>query len=197
MQRLNLFLVCSVVLGLCWEAKAQETGAVPSESQPTMSFPVPNGPAVYALGLLSYRYSGTGLGAAGYYQHPIVPEGFLGSVERIQDVLGIEGGVALRFHSWGNGSNEWTQNEIAISGAAVWNLWFSSEFAAFAKLGFGFAFGSIDNNFNNLNNSFSTSASFSGLYGLSAVGVLYNLGALNLRAEISNLSLGLGAGLTF
>jgi hypothetical protein len=140
---------------------------------------------------LGYAYSaGTGLGLSGRYQYTVVPEGFLHSGS-IRDDFGIEAGVDFFHYSWDIAGYSWTYNEFGISASAVWNLWFTKEFAAYPRLGLGFAFGSWSDN-----TGFGTPGGYGGLFLVGGAGVLYELAPVTLRAEISNNYLGLGAAIS-
>ncbi len=140
---------------------------------------------------LGYAYSaGTGLGVSGRYQYTIVPEGFLHS-SSIHDDFGVEAGVDFFHYSWDILGYSWTYNEFGISASAVWNLWFTKEFAAYPRLGLGFAFGSWSDN-----TGFGSPGGYGGLFLVGGAGVLYQLSAVTLRAEVSNNYLGLGAAIS-
>lgn len=140
---------------------------------------------------LGYAYSaGTGLGVSGRYQYTIVPEGFLHSAS-IHDDFGVEAAVDFFHYSWDILGYSWTYNEVGLSASAVWNLWFTKEFAAYPRLGLGFAFGSWSDN-----TGFGTPGGYGGLFLVGGAGVLYQLSAVTLRAEVSNNYLGLGAALS-
>jgi hypothetical protein len=140
---------------------------------------------------LGYAYSaGTGLGVSGRYQYTLVPEGFLHS-SSIHDDFGIEAGVDFFHYSWDILGYSWTYNEFGVSASAVWNLWFTKEFAAYPRLGLGFAFGSFS-----ANTGFGSPGGYGGLFLVGGAGVLYQLSALTLRAEVSNNYVGLGAAIS-
>lgn len=140
---------------------------------------------------LGYAYSaGTGLGVSGRYQYTIVPEGFLHS-SSIHDDFGIEAGVDFFHYSWDILGYSWSYNEFGLSASAVWNLWFTKEFAAYPRLGLGFAFGSFSDN-----TGLGSPGGYGGLFLVGGAGVLYQLSAITLRAEVSNNYLGLGAAIS-
>jgi len=140
---------------------------------------------------LGYAYSaGTGLGVSGRYQYTLVPEGFLHS-SSIHDDFGIEAGVDFFHYSWDFYGVGWSYNEFGISASAVWNLWFTKQFAAYPRLGLGFAFGSWSDN-----TGFGSPGGYGGLFLVGGAGVLYQLSAITLRAEVSNNYLGLGAAIS-
>ena len=140
---------------------------------------------------LGYAYSaGTGLGVSGRYQYTVVPEGFLHG-SSIHDDFGIEAGVDFFHYSWDILGYSWTYNEFGLSASAVWNLWFTEQFAAYPRLGLGFAFGSWSDN-----TGFGSPGGYGGLFLVGGAGVLYQLSAITLRAEVSNNYLGLGAAIT-
>ncbi|HEU4579751.1 MAG TPA: hypothetical protein VFS67_15940 [Polyangiaceae bacterium] len=140
---------------------------------------------------LGYAYSaGTGLGVSGRYQYTVVPEGFLHS-SSIRDDFGVEAAVDFFHYSWDLLGYSWTYNEVGLSASAVWNLWFSEQFAAYPRLGLGFAFGSFSDN-----TGFSAPGGYGGLFLVGGAGVLYELAPVTLRAEVSNNYLGLGAAIS-
>ncbi|MEO8182424.1 MAG: hypothetical protein ABI895_26610 [Deltaproteobacteria bacterium] len=143
--------------------------------------------SVSLLANLGYAYSaGTGFGLSGRYQFTIVPEGVIHS-SSIHDDFGIEPAVDFFHYSWDFGPYSWTYNEFGLSAAVVWNLWFTKEFAAYPRLGLGFAFGSWSDN-----DGIGNPGGYGGLVFVGGAGVLYQLGSLTLRAELNNASLGLG-----
>lgn len=143
---------------------------------------------VSGLGLLSYRYHDTGIGFGLYYQKTVVPEGLLRDAGSVHDELGIEGNLEIRYHHWEPASS---YTEFAFAVGAVWNVWFTSRFAAYPKLGFGLGFGSLSTPA-----GVDDASTYGGLFGLGAVGAVYKTGGLVLRAEISNVSIGFGLGLS-
>lgn len=155
--------------------------------------------AVFLEALLSYRYNGTGVGLGGYYRHAIIPQGFLHGVPSIQDALSVEGGIEFRTHSWNTGSAGQyghSYSELAFHVSAVWDLWFTEDFAAFPKVGFGFGAGWSSRT--GYNSAIAFNGSYGGgFYGIGGIGALYRLGSMVLRADISNASIGMGAGLSF
>lgn len=147
--------------------------------------------SISLLANLGYAYSaGTGLGLSGRYQYTIVPEGFLHSAS-IHDDFGVEAAVDFFHYSWDILGYSWTYNEFGLSASAVWNLWFTKEFAAYPRLGLGFAFGSFSDN-----TGLGSPGGYGGLFLVGGAGVLYQLSAVTLRAEVSNNYLGLGAALS-
>src|SRR6185436_12891543 len=143
--------------------------------------------SVSLLANLGYAYSaGTGFGLSGRYQFTIVPEGVIHSPS-IHDDFGIEPAVDFFHYSWDFAGYSWTYNEFGLSASVVWNLWFSKEFAAYPRLGLGFAFGSWSDNA-----GIGNPGGYGGLVFVGGAGVLYQLGSVTLRAELNNASLGLG-----
>lgn len=143
---------------------------------------------ISVLGNLGYAYSaGTGFGVSGRYQHTIVPDGVIKSPS-ISDDFGIEGAVDYYHYSWDLFGYSWSYNEIVLSASAVWNLWFTDEFAAYPRLGLGFGFGSFSDN----SGITAPDDGYGGLVFVGGVGVVYELDPITLRAELTNGSLGLG-----
>jgi hypothetical protein len=146
--------------------------------------------SISLLANLGYAYSaGTGFGLSGRYQFTIVPEGVIKS-SSIRDDFGIEPFVDFFHYSWDLGPYSWTYNEFDLGAAVVWNFWFTKEFAAYPRLGLGFGFGSWsaqDDTF-----GIGNPGGYGGLILIGGAGVLYKLGAVTLRGELSNASLGLG-----
>jgi len=144
------------------------------------------------LGNFGYAYSaGTGFGLSGRFQHTVVPEGFI-EHSKITDDLGIEAAVDYYHYSWDFFGYSWSYNEFGLSASAVWNVWFTKEFAAYPRLGLGFAFGSFSGN----DGIASPSGGYGGLFFVGGAGVLYELAPVTLRAEVSNSSLCLGAAIS-
>jgi hypothetical protein len=142
--------------------------------------------SISLLGNLGYAYSaGTGFGASGRFQHTLSDTGILPS-GKLHDDIGIEGALDFNHYSWDFYGFEWNYNEFRVSASAVWNLWFSPEFAIYPRLGLGYAFGSWSDNVG------SNPDGYGGLYFVGGAGLLYELEAVTLRAEVSNASLNLG-----
>jgi hypothetical protein len=147
--------------------------------------------AISALGSLGYAYSaGTGFGLSGRYQFTVSPDGVL-DTPSVHDDFGVEAAVDYQHYNWGYAGYDWSYNEFGLSGSAVWNLWFSERFAAYPRLGLGFAFGTWSSNRN-----LSHPRGYGGLYLVGGAGVLYELEALTLRAEVSSAALHLGAAIS-
>jgi hypothetical protein len=165
-------------------AEAEQTGeAESSENAPKRGM----NDSVSVLGSLGYAYAaGTGFGLSGRYQHTLSDSGILQS-GNIRDDIGIEGGLDFYHYSWNFYGYEWSYNEIGVSATAVWNLWFSPQFAIYPRLGLGYAFGSWSDNTGSTNPD-----GYGGVYFIGGAGVLYELDAITLRAEVSNAALNFG-----
>jgi hypothetical protein len=137
--------------------------------------------------LLGFGYDSVGFGVGARYQKTLVPEGFIRN-SSVTDDLGIEGSFEFRHHSW---DDDWSYNEIDIAAGVVWNLWFTERFAAYPKLGLGYGFGWFSDDYGQ------DESDYGGFFLLGAVGVLYKLDAVTLRAEIGSQSLQLGVAFTF
>ena len=143
---------------------------------------------VSLLGLLSYRYPNIGFGVGGYYQKTIARRGVLRHAGSIHDEFGVEGGFEFRHHEW---DPESSYTEFAFSVGAVWNIWFAQRFAAYPKLGLGYGFGTLSTP------AGIRSRDYGGLFGLGAVGAVYQVDGLVFRAEIGNLAIAVGLGFSF
>jgi hypothetical protein len=148
--------------------------------------------SISLLANLGYAYSaGTGFGLSGRYQFTIVPEGVIHS-SSFHDDIGIEPAVDFFHYSWDVLGYSWSYNEFRISASAVWNFWFSKDFAAYPRLGLAFGFGTWSDNV-----GVADPDGYGGVFFVGGAGVLYQLGgAWTLRAELNNASLGLGAALS-
>ncbi len=141
--------------------------------------------SISVMGSLGYAYSaGSGFGLTGRYQYTVLKEGFLRSA-RLPDDFGIEGAFDYTHYSWDLLGYGWTYNEFGISATAIWNLWFTKHFAAYPRLGIGYAFGSWSGDVGNPDG-------YGGVYLVAGAGVLYELEAVTLRAEVSNNALNFG-----
>lgn len=143
--------------------------------------------SISLLGNLGYAYSaGTGFGVSGRYQHTVAETGILTS-GKLHDDIGIEGSLDFNHYSWDFYGYDWSYNEFRVAASAVWNLWFSPQFALYPRLGVGYAFGSWSDNV-----GLGDPDGYGGLYFVGGAGLLYELEAVTLRAEVSNASLNLG-----
>jgi hypothetical protein len=143
--------------------------------------------SVSVLASLGYAYAaGTGFGLSGRFQHTLSENGLLRNV-KIHDDIGIEGSLDFNHYSWNFYGYEWSYNEIGVAASAVWNFWFSPEFAIYPRLGLGYAFGSWSDN-----SGLTNPDGYGGIYFVGGAGLLYELEAVTLRAEVSNAALNLG-----
>jgi hypothetical protein len=148
-------------------------------------------------GIYSYHYSFGGYGLGARYQKTVLPEGVLKNAG-IRDDIGIEGGIDYVHYSWDYsfGSNyTWTYNEFSVVVGAVWNFWLTPQLAVYPKLDLGVGFG-----------SWSTPSGFGGsvshptsggLLFQGAVGAVYKLDRLALRAEAGTGYLRAGVAFNF
>lgn len=152
--------------------------------------------ALSLLGLLSFRYPGSGVGLGFYYQKIIVPQGVIRDASALHDELGIEGGFAVRRHSWtANLSNtdqtRWSYTDLTLSVTGLWNVWINPNIAVYPKLGFGYGFGAAPDD------GAYHKSTFGGVAGILALGAVYRIGPIYVRGEIrgesSRLGLALGA----
>lgn len=119
------------------------------------------------LGSLGYAYSeGTGFGLGGRYQYTFVPEGVIHH-RSIHDEFGGEAAFDWDHYSWGSGPGAWSYNEFGLSASLVWNIWFTERFAAYPRLGLGFAFGTWSDS------GLTHPGGFGGLFFVGGAGVLY------------------------
>lgn len=147
--------------------------------------------AVSLLGNVGFGYAGgTGIGVSGRYQFEVVPNGFLTRTS-IFDEFGIEAAVDYNHYSLGLfGYDDVTYNELGISASAVWNVWFSPQFAVYPRVGLGFGFGSWNDD------AYDDLTDYGGLFAVGGVGILYELGVVKLRAEVNNTTLSGGVAIT-
>jgi hypothetical protein len=178
-------LVASTALAA--EQAVDSSGVGAGEAQPASGM----NNAISLLGNFGYAYgAGTGFGLSGRYQITVVPDGFL-KPGTIHDDFGIEPAVDFYHYSWDFYGYSWSYNEIGLSASAIWNLWFTDEFAAYPRLGLGFGFGSWSDN-----TGVASPGGYGGVFLVGGAGILYALNPITLRAEVSNNSLCLGVALT-
>jgi len=147
--------------------------------------------AVSILGNVGFGYSGgTGIGISGRYQYVVVPNGFLTRTS-IFDEFGIEAAVDYNHYSFGlYGFDDISYNELGVSASAVWNVWFSDQFAVYPRVGLGYAFGSWEDDI------YDDYSDYGGFFLVGGDGILYELGVVKLRAELNNTTLSGGIAIT-
>jgi hypothetical protein len=148
-------------------------------------------------GILGFTgYFSTGFGAGVRYQKTLVPEGFLKNAT-IKDDLGLEAGADFVRYSWNAGylsSNySWSVNEITPVVGALWNIWLNPQLAVYPKIDLGYHIATVSTP----SAYGGPSASYGGVAFQGAVGVVYKLDKLTLRAEAGSYTLRAGAGFTF
>jgi hypothetical protein len=147
--------------------------------------------AISVLGNLGFRYAaGSGVGLSARYQRIVVPNGFM-TLTSIFDEFGIEGGVDYTHYSFGILGYDWSYDELAFSATAVWNVWFTKQFAAYPRVGLGVAFGSWSDDL-----GLSDPSGYGGLYAIAGAGVLYEFGAVKLRGELTNTTVSGGVAIS-
>ncbi|MBN1205137.1 MAG: outer membrane beta-barrel protein [Myxococcaceae bacterium] len=150
----------------------------PQERSPMLSF----------FGIVPWWY-GFGIGAGARYEMPIVPEGF---IPTLNDSFELELGGDVWYADWGYLGTGYSYTGLAIPVEGRWTFHFTPKLAAYGKLGLGWHFIFWGDSV--------TGSSFSGggLYWNSATGVLYKLGdSFWLRGELGYTGLKLGAGFKF
>jgi len=190
--------------------KAAPVKAAPAKASaaaPAVSMAVTPGSTmdnqISVWGILGYGFGydlGYGLGAR--YQKIVVPanKSFLKLTNGIRDEIGIEGGVDFAHYSYDYGflgdSYGWSYNEFSIVVGGVWNFWLNEKLAVYPKIDLGFGFGSVSVDIPGVDSS-DLNTDEGGLIFQGAVGAVYKLDRLNLRAELGNHYLRLGAGFAF
>lgn len=79
-----------------------------------------------------YIYGGFPVGVGGRYYYPILPNGFIPS---LNDEFGVEAGIDLTLAFYG-----YVGVRLDIPAEAVWRFHFTERFSAYAKLGIGIGF---------------------------------------------------------
>lgn len=88
---------------------------------------------IFQLGLpYGYYFGGFGLGLAARFYYPIVPDGFISS---INDEFGLEGGVDVMFYF--SYLSTYSPVRLDIPVAARWSFHLTDAWTVFAKLGLG------------------------------------------------------------
>ncbi len=188
----KLCLVAAVLLCL---AVAGPVAAAPEAVPGARTSSMDNHVSVW--GILGFTgYSSTGFGAGVRYQKTLVPDGFLKGAT-IKDDLGIEAGADFVRYSWNAGylsSNySWSVNEITPVVGALWNLWLTPQLAVYPKIDFGYHIVTVSTP-----SAYSgPSASYGGFAFQGAVGIVYKLDRLTIRAEAGSYTLRAGAGFSF
>lgn len=138
----------------------------------------------------------SGIGLGGRLMFPVVPEGILHA--QVRDEISLELGMDLVHYSARVG---WYPNYVDYSWTgflpvvgAMWSFWLTPRLAVYPKLDLGYWFGwysgwdpywGYDR------------PSFGGLFIEGAVGVIYRLQSVSLRAELGSGLLRLGVGFPF
>ena len=187
-------------LRICLAALAVLTLALasPAAAQPRGGRTAP-GPGARVLSLWAVLDPGPidGLGLGGRLTLPLVPEGVLHH-PRVRDELTLEvGGDFVHYedrvgayptyvdYSW-NGF-------LAVVGGA-WNFWLTPELAVYPKIDMGWWFGW----YSGWNGSYGYGrGDFDGLFLQGAVGMIYRLRSVSLRAEAGSGLLRIGVGFAY
>ena len=205
MKKLSLAAVLLAALFVSTPAEAQTkkaAAAAPAASSLQLSGPTMDN-QVSVWGILGYGFGydlGYGLGAR--YQKIVNPadKSFLKLTNGIRDEIGIEGGIDFVHYSYSYGyfgsGYDWSYNEFSIVVGGVWNFWLNDKLAVYPKIDLGFGFGSVSVDIPGVSSS-AVDNNAGGLILQGAVGAVYKLERLNLRAELGNHYLRLGAGFTF
>jgi hypothetical protein len=180
--------ISAVILGSSVARAADGEGETPGESESQS----PRGQmnrTVSVLGNLGYAYSaGTGFGLSGRYQHTVSGEKGLLKSRRVKDDIGIEGALDYYHYSFDLVGVDWAYNEVVLSASVVWNLWVSNELAVYPRLGVGYGYGSFSSDLDGLGDP----DGYGGVGLFAAAGVVYNLDAILLRAELGSGALNVG-----
>ncbi len=150
------------------------------------------------FGLLGYGYySQTGLGLGVRYQKEIVPQGLIHGAS-IHDEIGLEGGLDWTHYSFGGGGEfgDFSVNTFTPVIGAVWNFWLTPQIAVYPKLDLGYRFARVSYP-SNFPSDFGSGNSYSELFLQGAVGGVYKIANLALRAELGSSTLRLGVGFNF
>lgn len=203
-MRFSLAAVLAAALFAAAPAQAQTKKAAAAPAAKALAPAAPTmDNQISVWGILGYGFGydlGYGLGAR--YQKIVVPadKSVLKLQNGIRDEIGIEGGVDFTHYSYDYGffgdSYNWSYNEFSIVVGGVWNFWLNDKLAVYPKIDLGFGFGSVSVDIPGVDSN-DLDTDEGGLIFQGAVGAVYRLDRLNLRAELGNHYLRLGAGFTF
>jgi hypothetical protein len=127
---------------------------------------------------------------------PIVPQGVLHA--RIRDEFVLEVGADFLHYSdrvgWAPYYVDYSWNGFLAVGGVAWNFWFTPQFALYPKVDLGIRYGW----YNGWNGVYGYNRTdLDGLFLQGAVGMIYRLQKLDLRAEIGSGLLRIGVGIPF
>jgi len=206
-KKLSLAAVLLAALFVSTPAQAQTKKAAAAPAAPAASSLQLSGPTmdnqISVWGILGYGFGydmGYGLGAR--YQKIVNPasKSFLKLTNGIRDEIGIEGGIDFVHYSYSYGflgsGYDWSYNEFSIVVGGTWNFWLNDKLAVYPKIDLGFGFGSVSVDIPGYDAS-DLDTNEGGLILQGAVGAVYKMDRLNLRAELGNHYLRLGAGFNF
>jgi hypothetical protein len=203
--RTTLVLATGVlVMVLATTARAQDMAApAPTSPPPTVASPgttsAPAAPGMKGLSLWGIVPWG-GYGAGARFMLPLpIPSLLANSGTSLRDTWDLEFGADILHWSYDFGvpgesfSYSWT--EVLPVVGAMWNVWFTRNFALYPKLELGYAFGW----FSDWNTgSGASQPTYGGFFVAGDAGALYKLdNGLTLRAEVGSDGVKLGAGWLF
>jgi hypothetical protein len=145
--------------------------------------------AKLSLFLIIPWWYGFGIGAGGRYELPLVPEGF---VPTLNDSFELEFGGDVWYGSWSYLGGGYSYTGLGIPVEGRWTFHFSPKLAAYAKLGLGWYFHFWSGDVNG------SAFSGSGLYWNTATGAIYQISdSFWLRGELGYTGLKMGVSLKF
>jgi hypothetical protein len=192
-MRIIAAVIFAFALALAAPAARADVPAPPLAPAPTIStaFGSTSLQGISVWGILPWG----GIGAGGRFLRPLPIRPLLVNTQ-LRDSFALEGGVDLLHWSYNYapvaGANySWT--EIVPVIGAMWNVWFTDNFALYPKLEVGYAWGWFsDWNFGG------PRPTYGGLFADATAGALYKLNnGVTLRAELGYAGLKLGAGWLF
>jgi hypothetical protein len=138
--------------------------------------------------------AGVGLGAR--FMIPLIPEGILGPQARIREELALEVGADFLHwsydQSWGPwGTIDWNVNALEVVGGVMWNWWLTPKLAVYPKLDLGYRIAWVSG----WDDTWGSADSYSEVFVNGAVGAIFKLDKVSLRAELGSHSLRLGVGI--
>jgi len=160
----------------------------------------PYGPAIVALFGIEppwlFGPDGTGVGVGGRVEIPIVDKVI--KPIRFANQIVIEGGLDFRHISYSYAGISYSQNIVRPQAGALWNFWFTPEFAAYGTIRTGWNIAASSSYHSTVGGVVVARERSVDLYFDSGVGVIYQVNrVVSLRGELTGWGLQGGVGFRF
>jgi hypothetical protein len=137
-----------------------------------------------------------GVGFGGRVMLPLAPQGVLHN-PRVRDEFTLEVGADFVHYQdrvgFAPATFDYSWNGVLLVGGPTWNFWFTPRFALYPKLDVGYFVGW----YGGRSVAPYSRAEFDGFFLQGAVGLIYKLQSLSLRAELGSGLLRVGVGFPF